>query len=81
MNENDVKKMVNDVLKERSWKKSLITGVIMLGVLVLLDSFLFTLILSLLKLTLLIGGIAFIVRSVWVGYPLIIDEYKKNTRS
>lgn len=81
MNENDVKKMVNDVLKEKSWKKSIITGIILLGVLVLLDSFLFAIILSLLKLGLFIGGVVCLIRAAWVGYPLVVDEYKKNSRS
>lgn len=63
-----IKAEANKLFSERTWKSSVILGVVFLVILVLLNSFLFALAIGLLKFVLLVGGFGLIIYGAYLAY-------------
>ena len=77
MDKDEIKKYVDSLLYTRTWKNSAVIGVSCLVILVLLNSFLFALLIGLLKLALLVGGVASLCYAAFLAYPDIMKQLKK----
>lgn len=73
----NIKTFVNDLLKSKGWKAPLIAGVVALLLVGLLDSIFFTLILALLKMVLVLGGLALLVYAGFLAYPLVLKKIQQ----
>lgn len=73
-----LEKYFQDVMKRGGWKTPLILGLVAMALLILLDSVLFVLILSLLKLVLFVAALLFFIYAGYLGYPLVVAWLKKE---
>jgi hypothetical protein len=72
-------KFILSLVRDHSWKSPAILSAISFGLLILLDSFLFDLILVLIKLILIISGIMSLCYAAWLAYPLVVEKYKEES--
>ena len=78
MNTTNAEQQVRGLLREKSYKKWLLIGIALWVVLALLNSFLFTLAVELLKLVLALGGLASLCYAGWVAYPDLKKKYNEE---
>jgi predicted membrane protein len=71
---------VRSLLKERSYKKWLFIGFVMLVAAALLGSFLFQFMLALIKFVLVLGGLFAIGYALYIAYPDMKKYYDKERK-
>lgn len=74
----DFENEVNNAIKNNNWKSTALFGLLCFGLLILLESFLFTIAIALLKFGLIIGGIFLLCRAAYLAYPVLSKKYKTN---
>ena len=71
---------MDHIIKNTSYKYWLIVGAVLLVTEILLDSFLFQIMLNLLKVALLIGGLAALVYAGYLAWPDLKKLYEEKSK-
>ncbi len=77
MNSNE---QIHSLLREKSYKKWLVIGIALWVILALLNSFLFTIVMGLVKLALALGGLGAIFYALWIVYPDLKKRYEEEIK-
>lgn len=76
MNQQKIEQFISSLLFGTNWKITAISGVVLLGALVILQSLLFTILIVVLKVALPLGAIFLIGRALYLAFPTIIRKLK-----
>ena len=77
----EVRNYMNSLLKDQTWKGPAIIGAICMLIVALLNSFLFALIVGLLKLGFFIAGAGLLLYAAYLGYPVLVKRLKDAQNS
>jgi hypothetical protein len=77
----NIESSLKKLLSSKSWKTPFIGGVIALGVLVLLDSVLFTVMVALIKLVLMLGAVVLLCYTAYLAYPTLVKKVQEARKA